>query len=415
MRGSSSVVVIAVALTASLAVAGCGVDGDSTAATASAPFVTYATVPSPPTPPDTAGESPTATVPVSAESVRFASFVSDLNSPVDLAWRTGDPALYVVLQGGTIVSVRNGVAGPVVLDLSNSITSGAEQGLLGLAFHPSKSLAYVDFTNRDGDTVVVEYAVAEDGMFDVSSARDVLTIDQPYANHNGGNLAFGPDGYLYIGTGDGGSANDPQRRALNVSTLLGKILRIDPIAAGEQPYTVPVDNPFTDVAGARPEVWSVGLRNPWRFSFDSATGDLWIGDVGQGAWEEVDLARAVDGGGRGTNFGWSAFEGTHRFNADQAADGVTMPIFEYQHGDAGCSVSGGAVYRGALLPQLDGWYVASDYCSGIVTALHAPDGMLTATVQLGTVNGVSAIRAGPDGELYVLSLNDNAVYRLAPA
>ena len=406
----------ATALGVTLLLVACGADGHNALPVAGAPSVTFATTPAPVAPADTEDATATSPVPaLTAEQVAFAPFVSDLASPVDLAWRAGDDNLYVVLQGGSIVPLRDGVAGAPVLDISGSITSGGEQGLLGLAFHPTKPLAYVNYTNGDGDTVIAEYAVASDGTFDPASARKLLTIDQPYRNHNGGNVQFGPDGLLYIGMGDGGSANDPERRALNVSVLLGKILRIDPTPDGDQPYTIPADNPFVGVDGARPEVWSVGVRNPWRFTFDSATGDLWIGDVGQGEWEEIDLARAVDGGGRGLNFGWSAFEGTHRFNSDQAEDGVTMPIFEYQHGEAGCSVSGGDVYHGGDVPSLVGWYVFSDYCSGIVTALQQTDGALTGRVVLGTVSGVSAIRTGPDGQLYVLSLNDNAIYRITAA
>jgi len=175
------------------------------------------------------------------------------------------------------------------------------------------------------------------------------------------------------------------------------------------------DNPFVGVDGAQPEIWAVGLRNPWRFNFDRQTGDLWIADVGQGEWEEVDLARAVDGGGRGLNFGWSAWEGTHRYNSDQPEGGVTMPIFEYPHGDAGCSVTGGDVYRGTAIPSLVGWYLLSDACSGIVTALHATDGVLAEQLVLGQVNAVSSINAGPDGEMYVLSLVDSAVYKIVAA
>jgi len=408
---------------ATLLLAACADDGDSSPSVANPAEVTFATTPTTPTtvPPDTAStvtsDSTVDTPPPvpTADQVTFAAFVSDLSSPVDLTWRAGDDALYVVLQGGSIVPVRDGVAGSPVLDIGGSITSGGEQGLLGLAFHPTKPLAYVDYTNEDGNTVIAEYAVADNGTFDTASARTLLTIDQPFPNHNGGNVEFGPDGYLYIGMGDGGAANDPERRGFDTSELLAKILRIDPTPDGDQPYTIPADNPFVGVDGARPEIWSVGVRNPWRFSFDPATGDLWIGDVGQGQWEEIDLARAVDGGGRGLNFGWSAFEGTHRFNDDQSADGVTMPIFEYEHGDAGCSVTGGAVYRGNDVPSLAGWYLFSDFCSGIVTALQATNGALTGQVELGTISGVSAICAGPDGELYVLSLNDNTVYRVAAA
>lgn len=413
MRRPSTALPLIVTL---LLLVACSAESDGSLPGTGAPTVTFATTPpasAHATMDDTA--APAAVPPLAAEQVSFALLASDLDSPVDLAWRAGDSALYVVLQGGTIVPLRDGVAGAPVLDVSPMIVSGGEQGLLGLVFHPTKPLAYVNYTNTDGDTVIAEYAVASDGTFDPGSAREVLTIDQPHSNHNGGSLEFGPEGYLYIGMGDGGSGGDPDRRALDVSELLGKILRIDPTPDGDQPYAIPADNPFVGVDGARPEIWSVGVRNPWRFTFDSATGDLWIGDVGQGEWEEIDLARRVDGGGRGLNFGWSAFEGTHRFNDDQAADAVTMPIFEYEHGEAGCSVSGGDVYHGSEVPSLAGWYLFSDYCSGIVTALQQTDGVLTDQVELGTVRGVSAICSGPDGQLYVLSFDNNAVYRVAAA
>jgi glucose/arabinose dehydrogenase len=254
--------------------------------------------------------------------------------------------------------------------------------------------------------------VNDDGSIDAASQRTVITVDQPYANHNGGKITFGTDGMLYIGLGDGGAGGDPERRAMDLSSPLGKILRIDPLGSGYQPYSVPPDNPFVGVDGARPEIWSYGLRNPWRFAFDPSTDDLWIGDVGQGDWEEVNVALAADGGGRGVNFGWSALEGTHPFNADQSGEGSQLPIWEYQHGDDGCSVSGGTVYRGNAVPSLVGWYVVTDYCSGKVWALQA-DGTV---VVLGTVTGnPSAIVTGPDGELYVLAHSEGVAYRIDPA
>lgn len=410
---------------ATLLLAACSDDtSDPVASSPDVTFVTTAPTSSTavPTAPESSATEPTdtttaetsTTAPLTAEMVAFTPFVEGLSQPVDLAWRDDDAALYVVEQTGHIVSVTGGAATAVVLDLSNAISTGNEQGLLGLAFHPTESLAYVNYTRNDGDTVIAEYAVGEGGMFDTASAREVLVIDQPDTNHNGGDLTFGPDGFLYIGTGDGGSAGDPERRALNVSELLGKMLRIDPLAAGDQPYTVPADNPFVGVEGARPEIWSVGLRNPWRFNFDSTTGDLWIADVGQNQWEEINVVTADTGAGSGINFGWSAWEGTHRFNDDQAADGVTMPIFEYEHGDAGCSVSGGDVYRGTAVPSLVGWYLFSDYCSGLITGLRAADGVLAGQVPLGQVPSVSAICIGPDGELYVLSLG-GTVYRVDAA
>ncbi len=354
-------------------------------------------------------------MPLTPEAVTFTPFVTGLTQPVDIGFRADDPTLYVVQQNGRIVPVRNGAAGDPVLDISGNISTGNEQGLLGMAFHPAEPFAYVDYTNSSGDTVIAEFAVASDGSFDQSSERTVMTIDQPYRNHNGGEVVFGADGYLYIGLGDGGSANDPQRHALDLGSYLGKILRIDPTATDGRPYTVPADNPFVDDPAAKPEIWSYGLRNPWRFDFDTATGDLWIADVGQRQWEEVDLATAADGGGKGVNFGWSAFEGTHRFNTDQPAEGVQAPIWEYEHGDDGCSVSGGAVYRGDAVASLVGWYVVADYCSGNVWALQAgADNALTGNVLLGRVGSPSAVVRGPDGELFVLAHGDGALVEITP-
>ena len=406
-----------------VALAACSSDTDTSLTVASPPDVTFAsggpstTVADTTLPPTTdAGTTvaPATTIPLATGAVVFTEFVVGLSTPVDIAFRPDDLTFFVAQQDGYVIPVRDGgsIAGTPVLDIHDKVSNGGEQGLLGLAFHPNEPLAYVDYTDTSGDTQIVEYAVADDGTFDVASARTVLSVDQPHANHNGGKITFGPDGLLYIGLGDGGAANDPDRRALNVSQLLGKILRIDPTATTDgQPYTVPADNPFVGVAGARPEIWSVGLRNPWRFDFDPANGDLWISDVGQNAWEEIDHAPAASGAGRGVNFGWSAFEGTHRFNDDQPADGATPPVYEYPHGDDGCSVSGGAVYRGSAVPSLVGWYVFSDYCSGKVWALQ-PDG---AIVSLGGLSAVSAVADGPDGSLYVLAHGEGTLYRIDPA
>jgi len=380
-------------------------ESSTTAAPATEPTATVAPT-APATPPAPAGGRPRIAL---QEVARF-------DQPLDLAWRAGDPAAYVVEQGGRVRPLRDGVAGEPVLDVTDLTDAAGEQGLLGLAFSPDGTRGYVHHTDLDGDTDIVEYAVDADGTFDPASRRVLLEIDQPFSNHNGGNLMIGPDGLLYVGMGDGGSQRDPDRRALDASDLLGKILRIDPTPSGGLPYTVPPDNPFTSVAGARPEIWSVGVRNPWRMSFDPVTGDMWFGDVGQGDLEEIDVAWAAGGrdAGRGLNFGWSAFEGTQRFNDDQSPDGATPPIHEYVHGDAGCSVSGGAVYRGTAVPGLAGWYVYGDYCSGALTGLRVVDRVLVDVVALGELGSVGAIRAGPDGELYAISL-DGAVTRLTAA
>jgi glucose/arabinose dehydrogenase len=389
--------------------ASCSDDGP---AATDGPSVTFATQP-----PVTSPTSPTsAALPTSdaalGDPVVALSPVANLADAVDLAWRTNDPTMFVVNQDGSVVPLRDGQLGDPVLDVSALTDAGGERGLLGLTFGPDGTTGYVDYTDNDGDTVIASYAVDAAGVFDVGSRAELLTIDQPYANHNGGNVMIGPDGMLYIGMGDGGDAGDPGRRSLNVGTLLGKILRIDPV--GGSPYAVPPDNPFVGVPGALPEIWSVGVRNPWRMSFDPATGDLWFGDVGQGEIEEIDVAWAADGAGRGLNFGWSAFEGTHRYNDDQSPDGVTPPIYEYEHGDAGCSVSGGAMYRGAAIPSLVGWFVFGDYCSGNLYAIETTDRVLTGSLLLGNQPGITAVRAGPDGELYVLSL-DGTISRVVAA
>jgi glucose/arabinose dehydrogenase len=413
---------LALVAATALVAAACGSEGEPIA---TGPAVTFATsstaaattgpTSAPDTTAPTATDAPTTaptTVPLGDPSVGLAA-VGTFDQPVDLAWRVDDPTLYVVERTGRVVPVRDGVAGAAVLDLSDLTEGQGEQGLLGLTFAPDGAHAYVNHTDNGGDTIVAEYAVGADGTFDAASRRVLLTVEQPFPNHNGGNVTIGPDGMLYIGMGDGGAADDPQRTSLNVSSLLGKILRVDPAPSGDQPYGIPADNPFVGVDGARPEIWAVGVRNPWRFSFDSSTGDLWIADVGQNVLEEIDVAWAADGGGRGMNFGWSAWEGSQRYNTDQPAEGATPPIYEYAHGDAGCSVSGGEVYRGAAIPALVGWYVFADFCSGIVTGLRIADRAVAASLTLGEVPSAAAVRSGPDGELYVVSI-EGPISRLVP-
>jgi glucose/arabinose dehydrogenase len=365
---------------------------------------------------------PTTTAPAVRPEVAVGDAVLSLEEPVDIAIRSNDDRVYVVERPGRVTVVEGTSAGPTVLDISDQTESGGEQGLLGLAFSPDGSLAYVNFTDNDGDTVIAEFAVGDDGTFEAGSQREVLTIAQPFPNHNGGDLAFGPDGMLYIGMGDGGAADDPNRASLDLGDLLGKMLRIDPSPDGDQAYTVPDDNPFVGVDGARPEIWSIGVRNPWRFSFDSATGDLWVADVGQGVWEEVNRLTAVDGvdAGRGISLGWSAFEGDARFNEDQpeidpAGAPHHAPVHVYEHGDDGCSISGGEVYRGDVIAGLDGWYLFGDYCSGKVWALEVlSDGTAGEVREIGNVPQLVAVVAAPDGELWVLSLG-GGLHPVVPA
>ena len=326
-----------------------------------------------------------------------------------------DGVFYVAEQDGRILATDgDGSAAHEVLDMTDRTKASGEQGLLDLAFSPEGSHLYVSYTNNDGDSRIDEYAMSADGV-DTSTRREVLAIEQPFANHNGGGILFGPDGLLYAGYGDGGSAGDPQRNGQKPTTLLAKLLRIDPTPDGDAAYTIPPDNPYASGGDARPEIWSTGLRNPWRFSFDAATGDLWIGDVGQNAIEEIDHVPAADGAGKGTNFGWSAYEGSARYNDDQDAPDSWMPVFEYQHGADGCSVTGGFVYRGQAIPALQGAYVYGDYCAAGVRALVA-DGnqVIDHAVLLDQPGQVVSFGTDAKGELYVVSLS-GSIYRLDPA
>lgn len=377
--------------------------GTTAAATTGAP-----TTPAPAPPP-----APPAGPNLGAAALSLTPVVK-LDQPIFLTAKPGgDPTLYVAERNGRIVAVANGAVGAVVLDMQDLTQGGGERGLLGFAFSPDGRLLYTSYTNNDGNSVIDEYALAADGTADVGTRRQVLFQRQPYANHNGGQISFGPDGMLYVGLGDGGSGGDPQRYGLKLDSLLGKLLRIDPRQTEGAAYAVPADNPFVEEPGARPEIWSIGLRNPWRFSHDAATGDLWIGDVGQNAWEEVDWVRAADGAGRGANFGWSAWEGNHRFNDDQNPDDHTPPVHEYAHGALGCSITGGYVYRGTAVPALYGAYVFADYCTAGLRAIDPANPSVAVPVHDAPGNIVS-FGQGPGNELYVLSFDGN-VYRVGAA
>jgi glucose/arabinose dehydrogenase len=293
------------------------------------------------------------------------------------------------------------------------VSLGSEQGLLGLAFSPDGAFLYIDYTDVAGDTHVAELAFA-DGVADTATERDVLVVAQPFRNHNGGALSFGPDGHLYVALGDGGSADDPMGNGQSTSTLLGKLLRISPRPADGQPYGIPEDNPFVGDADARPEIWALGLRNPWRFSFDRETGDLWIGDVGQNAWEEIDFEPAGSAGG--TNFGWNLFEGNAEFSGDPEGVVTEPPVYVYPLEDRQtCAVTGGYVYRGAAIPSLVGAYVFADFCGGRIQFLRVEKGRAVEHGFLGpVVPNLASFGEDADGELYVLSLSGQ-VYRLAPA
>jgi glucose/arabinose dehydrogenase len=338
--------------------------------------------------------------------------VAQLDQPVALALRRGDNALYFVEKPGRITALRDGeIDETPTLDITDLVKNGGEQGFLGAAFSPDGSKVYVHYTDRDGDARIAEYAMDGDRA-DTSTRRELLYLDDPYPNHNGGNLLFGPDGMLWIGMGDAGAGGDPMDNAQSLGTLFGKMWRIDPTPSGGRPYTIPPDNPFIDEDGARPEIWAYGLRNPWRYSFDRATGDLWIGDVGQNAWEEIDFVAAGSTGGE--NFGWARVEGNHEFKG-AAPPGAIDPIHEYRNGDEGCSVTGGFVYRGSRIPGLTGAYLFSDYCSSTVMGLRQADGERTELEDLGLELGsIVSFGEDADGELYVLSL-DGEIARIDPA
>ena len=334
----------------------------------------------------------------------------------------GSGRLFVVEQSGKIKVVKSGVVNATpFLDISGEISKGGEQGLLGLAFHPkyeTNGLFYVNFTRPDGNTVIRRYraSTTNPDVADRASAYHIMMIPQPYDNHNGGMIEFGPDGYLYIGMGDGGSGGDPGNRAQRTDNLLGKMLRINVNGSvGARHYLIPSSNPWVGRVGWD-EIWSRGLRNPWRFSFDRKTGDLWIGDVGQRLFEEIDRSKVTGSStsrGRGVNYGWRLMEGRHCYNPPTGCtwSGKVIPVVEYAHSE-GCSVTGGYVYRGARVPALYGKYVFADYCSGIIwTVPYDAPSPMPKTVLFDTTWNISSFGQDGSGELYVVD-HGGAIYKL---
>ncbi len=368
-------------------------------------------------PPPTAAQSDPPFDPA-AVSIALEPYAIVPGSPLAFAApRDGSGRLLVAAKAGQVRILRGGVlnAEPM-LDIAGLVSGGYEQGLLGIAVHPdfpADPRIVLDYTNLDGDTVVASYRLdpADPDRLDPGSAQTILTVDQPFANHNGGAVAFGPAGFLYVALGDGGGGGDPMDNGERLDTLLGKILRLDVDApGGGGAYAVPADNPFVAVDGARPEIWLTGLRNPWQMAFDRATGDLWIGDVGQNAWEEIDVARAGIGG---LDFGWDRMEGAHCFEPESGCptDGLTLPVTEYGHA-LGCTIIGGSVYRGTAQPLLAGAYLFGDHCSGRLWAIPAmSDGPLD-PVRVGTAGpGLAGFGEDEAGELYAANL-DGTISRI---
>lgn len=416
VRGGATVLLITGAL-----VAGACSGGDDGAS------VTTTTAPS-------ASSSTSTTAPLAEgtlDTIELATTeVAKVATPVALASRPSTADLYVAEQGGKVRLIK--VTPPTtstgrpryqlqttpVLDLTSQVLAGGERGLLGLAFSSDGRKLFVNYTAEpDGRTVVVEYQLGDRTTVDPKSRRELLEVEQPFPNHNGGHLAMGPDGYLYVGLGDGGGGGDRRGYAQNTDELLGSILRIDPEAVTEDgdPYGIPAGNPFADGEDGAPEIWLYGVRNPWRFSFDSLTGDLWVGDVGQDAWEEVDRLPATGGfdAGRGANLGWNLLEGSHRFEGDNPPGGV-LPIYEYSH-DEGCSVIGGFVYRGDDIRELQGTYLFADGCEPGLRGIQHDDGVVIdeRTWDVG-VRQPSSFGQDNDGELFVL-LRSGSIRKITAA
>jgi glucose/arabinose dehydrogenase len=394
------------AAVAAVTLVACGSDGDGAGAT---------------TPPAGGDASTTTTATTAASRGVKLVKVGSFDQPL---YVTAPPAerrrIFVVGQAGQIDIVRGGRKLPTpFLDIRSRVLSGGEQGLLGLAFAPDyahSGLLYVYYAGKDSKEHLVELHRKSDDLADPASARTVFVHDDPEPNHNGGQLAFGPDGFLYVGTGDGGGGNDQhgaRGNAQNLGSPLGKILRIDPRAKNGKPFTAPANNPFVGRAGALPEIYAYGLRNPWRFSFDRSTGDLAIGDVGQDAVEEIDFAR--QGTARGANFGWRPFEGRKRL-FDEPAPGAKAPVITKSHDDGWCSITGGYIVRDRAVPGLYGRYVYGDYCKGELRSARLSGGKAggdQAILGLKTISGLASFGEDAAGRIYVVAQGDGTVSRFA--
>ncbi len=411
MRGRTRLPALAVVAVTATVLSSCG--SESATPTSAAPTTSPTS--------NTSTIDPAAAADAPLPTVRLEDLGLEVDQPIDLTFRPGGTSLLVAERSGRVREVvvdgdTHRLAPEPVLDLSERVGStDAERGLLGIAVSPDGSELYTSYTESSaGDSRVDAYPIGGDEgalRADVDGRRELVAIEQPFANHNGGSLAMGPDGMLYAGFGDGGAANDPGGRAQDLSEQLGKVLRLDPTGRDDADGDgFPDDNP--DLGGA-PGIWLSGVRNPWRISFDAETGDLWIGDVGEDAVEEIDLLDADDGGGRGANLGWDLFEGDRPFEltGDPPAD-LVEPVFTYTRDDGGCSVTGGVVYRGSAIPELDGSYLFGDFCDPRVRALRPAGEGGYEPVDLGVeVPGLVSFGTDASGEVYVLGL-DGTIARI---
>lgn len=399
-----------------VAAAGCSSSGSSANDMTSRPLATTtSTTSSGPTSSTTPGPGTTTTLPLDLDTkVSLVKVAEDFDTLSAFATRTDDARMFVAEQhSGKVIAFKDTAPKErvTILDLDGKVSKGNEQGLLGIVFSPTGEHLYLNYTDPEGTTQIDEYAITAAGSADPASRRNLLSVKQPFPNHNGGMLAFGRDKMLYIALGDGGAAADPFGYGQKNDTLLGKILRIDPKPSGELQYTIPSDNPFVGQAGARGEIWHYGLRNPWRFSFDTETNALWIADVGQNEYEEINM---VDGTAKGLNFGWNKREGTHAFNDGARPDGAIDPVVDYSHDGGNCSVTGGYVVRGTSIPSLNGAYIYADYCVGDIIAVD-PGAKPMATRKLGVqVAEPTSFGQLPNGDVLVLSRN-GSIWRMIAA